>query len=503
MTTAEATPAKRSVPLPWAGWILTALLLAYAALLHRGIGPIPSNLESNWYNPSTFLLDALMASGSGDAMESVGSAIALLALPALATAVAVFFTTRSAVARMLSTASVIAVAVFVYYGVQAPGVWSFFHWRWSGCVVLFSLCLGAALTAPLLAESWKRRGWPLRLILYLPLFAAVVVFERNVTGTDDSLIFAISPWPVVQVFGLEVFASIIALAADRSGDRALDGEPGPGAVVGVSASPSPSSQPCSRRRYPPSPSGWDPSRACCPSERARRSSPSPPRSRWRRCAIAAKLGAGRGSDKLADRARIWALGGLLLGLPLLVGQTLTRLDYTTTRDGRAAAGHRCAAAPLREGVPLSRRAGRAGRCRRSGGDPPTANRLRPALPAGLPLPELRHQLRPRVLRTPLDPVRLQPALPGRVRGGGRRGAGGSRRFLVLPVEAPGALVAERDVPRATVATSLVKVRNAIAGRFDESRMANCMVSKVQPCSVHSFRIFSSSSSHTLLVSTTL
>ena len=120
-------------------------------------------------------------------MESTGSAIALLALPALAIAVAVFFTTRSAVARMLATASVIAAAVFVYYGVQAPGVWSFFHWRWSACVVLFSLCLGVALTAPLLAESWKRRGWPLRLILYLPLFAAAVVFERNVTGTDDSL----------------------------------------------------------------------------------------------------------------------------------------------------------------------------------------------------------------------------------------------------------------------------------------------------------------------------
>ena len=45
----------------------------------------------------------------------------------------------------------------------------------------------------------------------LPLFAAAVVFERNVTGTDDALPFAISPWPAVQVFGLEVFASAIAV----------------------------------------------------------------------------------------------------------------------------------------------------------------------------------------------------------------------------------------------------------------------------------------------------
>ena len=97
MTTEKATPATGSVALAWTGWILTALLLVYAALLHKGIGPIPGNLESNWYNPNKFLLDGLMARGAGDAMESVGSALALLALPALATAVAVFFTTRSAI----------------------------------------------------------------------------------------------------------------------------------------------------------------------------------------------------------------------------------------------------------------------------------------------------------------------------------------------------------------------------------------------------------------------
>ena len=45
--------------------------------------------------------------------------------------------------------------------------------------------------------------------------AAAVAFERNVTGTDDTLLFAISPWPVVQVFGLEVFASIIAVLLMR------------------------------------------------------------------------------------------------------------------------------------------------------------------------------------------------------------------------------------------------------------------------------------------------
>ena len=334
MTTKTATPEKRSVPLRSAGWILTALLLAYAALLHNGIGPIPSNLESNWYNPSRFLLDAIMASGRGDAMESVGSAIALLALPALVTAVAVFFTTRSAVARMLSTASVIAVVFFVYYGVGAPGVWSFFHWRWSACVVLFSLCLGIALTAPLLAESWKRQSWPLRLILYLPLFAAAVVFERNVTGTDDSLIFAISPWPVVQVFGLEVFASIIAVLlvgvaiglwmSSRSPGRTAGGRIAVSIVAAMVVLALPT-----LALWLGAMQGLLPFRAT-PGLLAVTATIA-----LTTFAIAAKVSVSRRSFTLAGRARSWALGGLLLVLPLLVGQTLTRLDYTSTRDGGA------------------------------------------------------------------------------------------------------------------------------------------------------------------------
>ncbi len=335
MTTAEATPEKGLVPLTWAGWILTALLLAYAALLHKGIGPIPSSLESNWYNPSTFLLNALLTTGPGAVMENVGSAIALLVLPALGTAVAVFFTTGSAVARMLATSSVIAVAVFVYYGVEAPGVWSFFHWRWSVCVVLFSLCLGAALTAPLLAESWRHRGWPLRILIYLPLFAAAVVFERNVTGTDDALVFAISPWPVVQVFGLEVFASTVALLLvgvaiglwiESGGrERTRGDQIALSIVAAVVAAAIPTLAFWLGSQQGLLPFGASPVLLAATAAIAVAA-----------LTIAAKLGVDRLSRQLADRARIWALGGLLLGMPLLVGQSLTRLDYATTRDTRAA-----------------------------------------------------------------------------------------------------------------------------------------------------------------------
>jgi MFS family permease len=235
---------------------------------------------------------------------------------------------------MLSTASVIAAAMFVYYGVEAPSVWSFFHWRWSGSVVLFSLCLGVALTAPLLAESWTRRGWPVRLLLYLPVFAAAVVFERNVTGTDQALMFATSPWPVVQVFGLEVFASTIAVlllgVAIGLSLVSLGRERSLANLIALSIIGA------ALAAATPTLAVWLGSEQSLLPFRA-----SPPLLATTAAialaalAIASTVGVGRDSGRLARRARIWALGGLLLGLPLLVGQVLTRLDYSVTRDVRA------------------------------------------------------------------------------------------------------------------------------------------------------------------------
>jgi hypothetical protein len=50
---------------------------------------------------------------------------------------------------------------------------------------------------------------------------------------------------------------------------------------------------------------------------------------------------------------------------------------------------------------------------------------------------------------------------------------------------------------------LVKKTKAIVGRFEETAVTNWTLSKTNPFAVHSFRILSSSSSVTVLVSTTL
>lgn len=204
-------PSRRSLPI---GWLLLALLLAYAFTVYSGIGPSGRTGATAWWQPRGFLTDWLASTSLGEVLESPRAVLVAFVLPAVALALAVFATTGSAVARTLATSAVLATLLFLFYGTgeNRPAIWTFFRWR--GSVVMLGTAAGVAiaLCSPLLARSWVRLGWPLRLAVYLPLIAIVVFLQRNVTGTDATLPFAISPWPVIPFFGLEIGAGLIAAA---------------------------------------------------------------------------------------------------------------------------------------------------------------------------------------------------------------------------------------------------------------------------------------------------
>jgi len=294
---------------------LALLTVVWAAFLHHGLGP--SFRRSAFIEPSTFLL--------GDVPDEVLPALAVLVLPSAALAFAVALLSRSVLARTLAGIATLASACFVFYGLEAAGVWRFFHWRWSVSVLVFAAVVGGAAYAPLLAARWRELGWTGRLATYLPVFAFLIAYERNVTGTNPELPLALSPWPVVQILGLELAASSLA-ALELGVGLGLFGLvrgvlP---ALLGVTAAVG----------FPiaslaaGSASGLLPFRAG-PLLFSATAAASllvlavcvlwPPRSPRERARRAAHL----------------ALGGVLLGVPLLLGQTLTRLDYSVTRDGRA------------------------------------------------------------------------------------------------------------------------------------------------------------------------
>jgi hypothetical protein len=309
-------------------WILVALLIDYTALVHWGIGPPPGGLASNWWEPRAFLITW---SPLSPLLQSPARAMVGLGLPAVLLAAGVFLAGRSSVARALALSAVYATVLFVFYGIQAPGAWEFFHWRGSAVMAVLSLCLGFSTAAPFLAKSWLRFGWAVRLLLYLPVALGVITFLRNATGTDQKLRYAISPWPAVPVFGMEVgslfvFTGLLGVALAIAGiARARAGRIPP--VAGALAVPVGLAVPVcilalgSAFSLLPFRLGLRVAIAVATV-----------------CALSMAFAAivrPRDAEALRNRARGLAVGALLIGIPLLAGQAWARWDYYVTREHRA------------------------------------------------------------------------------------------------------------------------------------------------------------------------
>jgi hypothetical protein len=205
--------AARSRLAPALGWGGLAVLLLYALLIHNGVGAAPEGAPPRWWQPTGFLLDALQAGPLYFLIDPPRRGIVAGLLPALGLLAWIVVWTRSALARTLGLAAVLACALFLFYGLlpPLPEIWRFFGWRGSLAMCGLAGLGAAALASPLLAASWLRQPAALRVALYLPFFAGGVLLLRDVTGTDPSLRFAISPWPVVPFFGLEHGVPLVAL----------------------------------------------------------------------------------------------------------------------------------------------------------------------------------------------------------------------------------------------------------------------------------------------------
>jgi hypothetical protein len=311
------------------GGVILLAALAWAGLVHHGLGPVPDpERPVPWHAPRGFLVAPLAGTSLAPVVEDPRAAVLAFCLPAVLLVAASFVLSRSALVRTLTTGLAVASGLFAWYGIAAPLVWRFFHWRWSVSMLLFALLAAGACLAPLLARSWAGQPAWLRLASYLPVAAALVVLERNVTGTDPTLPFAISPWPVLQVFGLEsvAFAAAALILGAALGLAAAGRR---GGAVRVAAAALAAAVPALALalggRLEVLPFAVD----------------------GRLLAGIGLLGAalfvaagslGRGPAEPRRRRRVRSFAGAaaLLGLPLVLGLALARLDYSVTREERAA-----------------------------------------------------------------------------------------------------------------------------------------------------------------------
>ena len=311
-------------------WLFAALAVLYAYGIHQGIGPAPMTMELAWYQPRGCLIQWSWLTW---VFETTRRAMLVFTLPAVVLSVAVFLAGRSAVARGLALSSVLATLLFVFYGDAASRVWEFFHWRASAVLALIALVVGFALAAAFLAASWLRLRWPLRLAVFIPVFFVLVAFVRNATGTNPNLPFAISPWPAVPVFGIEVGALFvmvwllgaalgvggIALARSRESGSAAAPIAG-GIILGIGV-PVALLAAGSALSLLPFKAGAGTlgfvATACAIA-----------------IALSSTIGA-RSPEAMRARARHLAVGAALIAVPLLTSQVWARWDYYWTREHHA------------------------------------------------------------------------------------------------------------------------------------------------------------------------
>jgi hypothetical protein len=311
------------------GWALTLLAVGFAVWVYWGLGP--RSKSRAWWEPKASVARALSETSLAPLVEELPIALGGFGLASLALCAAVFATSRSAAARFLAVFGVLATLGFVFYAIEARFVWSFFRWRWSASLALFSAAIAAALTAPLLAASWLRLRWPLRVAVYLPLLLGVLAYERNVTGTDPALRFAISPWPVVQIFGLELGASCIGAVVMGVGiglaaaARARRGGGAPLWLLGAAAA----------ALLPAAVLGAAALQDLLPFAARTGFFVVLSGTSLAVFAVAASAGLAGDAGRTAERALVWSAGGVLVLAPIVLGQVLARIDYETTRDGRA------------------------------------------------------------------------------------------------------------------------------------------------------------------------
>lgn len=195
--------------------VLLALTLLWTLLIHHGLGPRPEvpNSELRWWSPRGFWTQALIGSSWEWLLNERAKGVWIFGAPSLLLLFGVWATTRSALMRVAAFIATLATFLFLYYALGS-GVtqvaWTFFHWRASGTMLAVAAVVGCTLGSPWLAASWLQRGWPARIAWMLPVILVVLAVERNVTGTNDQLPFAISPWPAVQVFGIEAIGTTVA-----------------------------------------------------------------------------------------------------------------------------------------------------------------------------------------------------------------------------------------------------------------------------------------------------
>lgn len=186
---AGATPSERAQHVDWwkpAGWARSLDWAALKPLQEIGADTVQARHEGR-FEPRSLVPLALFAAPIAGA-TALGFAMFL-----------------GAAIRAGLLALGLTLSAFSYYGWLDVETWQDYGWRWPAVLVTTSLYLAIFALAPALVAAVRRRPWPAQAAALLAFVLPIWLLSIEVTGTNPTLQWNLSPWPTVTLYGFLLF----------------------------------------------------------------------------------------------------------------------------------------------------------------------------------------------------------------------------------------------------------------------------------------------------------
>jgi hypothetical protein len=133
------------------------------------------------------------------------------ALPAAFVTAVGFLLFRGALMRAALLALGLTLCAFSYYGWLDLETWQDYGWRWPAVLLTTAGYLALFALAPALVAAARRRGWATRIAGLLAFAVPIYVLSIEVTGTNPTLQWNLSPWPTVTLYGFLLFGLLLGV----------------------------------------------------------------------------------------------------------------------------------------------------------------------------------------------------------------------------------------------------------------------------------------------------
>ena len=204
-------------------FLVSAALLTVFYYYFFGAGPTASDYmgDLEWWQPwGTLMRDLHFASLAQMARAGFPQAWVPILVgwaPAIALCAAGWRSMRGAPGRAALFFFAMLMCSFVYYGLRLESIWRFLEWRFPLVFGAFTAVVTGLLFAPSLFDAALRSSRALAALLALAAVTGIFLLSTEVTGTDLSMAYNVSPWPFLTLIGFLFLGALITSLHVASG----------------------------------------------------------------------------------------------------------------------------------------------------------------------------------------------------------------------------------------------------------------------------------------------